>query len=855
MSEEMTEASLMKLKVVDLRAMLQERGLDTKGVKQVLVNRLLDSQGENEAEEEGEDEKEAEEEESILGGDDAGKVDSSKELEAEAPTQVNHAAPEESVAATNHAIEKDEAMPESKSEDETPAGRGTKRKADDVSSESVPEKEPRLSESVKKEKEEAPTVEVKPEEKSEDVKPEVKPEEGKSEDVKPEGKSEGTEDYEEGAESKKENETAVKTETQKKTQGTTVSEDEPDLPEDKVILDWYDSDLHLVIDKTSFLSCQPLTGGGFAYVWAGARGSYGFERGKVFFEAKIVENLAVEEGTEKEPHPNVARVGWSVNSCSLQLGEEPLSYGYGGTGKASENCKFKNYGIPFAVGDTVGAYLDMDSEDSVTMSFTVNGADQGTAFTISKSSVKGQPLFPHVLMKNCSLQVQFEGTPWYPASGNLASYTFCGDIPLENRIRGVVRPTERKDCEAIMMCGLPGAGKTTWISQYVPAHPEKRYNVLGTNALLDKMKVMGLPRKKNYHGRWDLLIQKTTVCFNVILQRAYVRRRNYIIDQTNVYPSARRRKMDKFLGMKRRAVVIVCNEEEQKRREGKRKEAEGDDIPQSATLDMKANFKLPSTEEVFDEVDFVELGEEEAKVEVAKYNEEAKAAGVHSRAEMEANKRWQRTGGQNFGGSHRGGHGMQQGIPSVGGRRDRGDFRGGRGGSWRGGGGSWRGQQGGYGNKPNYYGSPHWSQAQSPWGYQQQYPQRSHAPPQVWQGYGNGYGGYSTPRQAWGGQQQAYGYGAQTGGYYAQQQTQGYYGRGCALETFPIEESLLHGQQLLPRAMGYLPGEEDMEADIESKIILLPSPVPISTEVSLIFTVTVETSIKERRWSTWKDGS
>lgn len=38
-------------------------------------------------------------------------------------------------------------------------------------------------------------------------------------------------------------------------------------------------------------------------------------------------------------------------------GEEPLSYGYGGTGKASTDSKFKDYGKPFQVGDVIGALL------------------------------------------------------------------------------------------------------------------------------------------------------------------------------------------------------------------------------------------------------------------------------------------------------------------------------------------------------------------------------------------------------------------------------------------------------------------------------------------------------------------
>jgi len=43
--------------------------------------------------------------------------------------------------------------------------------------------------------------------------------------------------------------------------------------------------------------------------------------------------------------------------------------------------------------------------------------------------------------------------------------------------------------QMMMMCGLPGCGKTTWIGKYVVEHPEKVYNVLGTNNIIDKMKV------------------------------------------------------------------------------------------------------------------------------------------------------------------------------------------------------------------------------------------------------------------------------------------------------------------------------------------------------------------------------
>ena len=69
-----------------------------------------------------------------------------------------------------------------------------------------------------------------------------------------------------------------------------------------------------------------------------------------------------------------------------------------------------------------------------------------------------------------------------------------------------------------MIIGLPGAGKTTWGIHKARDNPEMRYNIIGTDTLIDKMRVMGLPRKKNYHGRWDVLIDKASKCLNKLFE-------------------------------------------------------------------------------------------------------------------------------------------------------------------------------------------------------------------------------------------------------------------------------------------------------------------------------------------------
>ena len=53
------------------------------------------------------------------------------------------------------------------------------------------------------------------------------------------------------------------------------------------------------------------------------------------------------------------------------------------------------------------------------------------------------------------------------------------------------------------------------------------------------------------------------------------RRRNYILDQTNVYASARKRKMRHFVGFKRVCAVIQPEDDELKRREWKRTYEDG----------------------------------------------------------------------------------------------------------------------------------------------------------------------------------------------------------------------------------------------------------------------------------------
>ena len=135
------------------------------------------------------------------------------------------------------------------------------------------------------------------------------------------------------------------------------------------------------------------------------------------------------------------------------------------------------------------------------LSFAVNGEPLGVAFTIQKGDLNGQALFPHILTKNCRFEVNFgqKEEPWFaPTEG----FEWPEKVPLDLRVRGAVAPALRSECQMIMMCGLPGAGKTTWANTFCRENPDKKINILGTNAFLDKMKVNGLARRNNYSGRY-----------------------------------------------------------------------------------------------------------------------------------------------------------------------------------------------------------------------------------------------------------------------------------------------------------------------------------------------------------------
>ncbi|KAJ8282816.1 hypothetical protein COCON_G00053350 [Conger conger] len=393
------------------------------------------------------------------------------------------------------------------------------------------------------------------------------------------------------------------------------AEEERELDSGLVQLDSYNCDLHFEVGQDGY-SGQPMFSEKFPLLWSGCRLTHGFNQGSVGFEAKLVKKLPAAHLNAEDPGTHVLRVGWSLDNSSFQLGEVELSYGYDGRGKKVTGGKEEEFGESFSVDDVIGCYAS-SSDGEVELSFWKNGSPVGSAFSVSLALLAGRALHPHVLCRNVSVALNMDpaGSPWFPGP---PGHTPFPALAPELRVRAPLPPVSKQQCEVLMMVGMPGAGKSHWAQAHMTQNPEKRYNILSTHTILRCMKNVPESEEK------DQVIQQATQCVSQLIKVAARRRRNYILDQTNVYTSAQRRKLLHFGGFQRRAVVVCPADEEWKRRLVAHQQQEGEEVPDTCLLKVKVSFTLPQQGDYLEEVLFPEMSREETEKLLSGYKEEAR---------------------------------------------------------------------------------------------------------------------------------------------------------------------------------------------------------------------------------------
>lgn len=313
------------------------------------------------------------------------------------------------------------------------------------------------------------------------------------------------------------------------------------------------------------------------------------------------------------------------------LGESGHSFGFDGTGKLSHHGRFFDYGARFGVGDTIVSAVDLDSKPMASIGFSRNGEWLGIArhfdatancLGLVDAPVRPMPwesaIFPHVLLKNVVVEMQFSREDGLePVECCLPWTSACAD---GNAVFGPVF-AEQGECELelLIMVGLPAAGKSTWAEKWVKEHQEKRFVILGTNLALEQMKLIGLLGKTCYTERFDRFMDRAGVVFKTLLHRAKKIPHNYIIDRTHLSKVERIRTLSPFDKYRKTAVVVFPSLQELKNRSTKRFRETWKEVPSEIVDQLTATFVLPLSKDVpgsiepIDEVIYVELSRDIAQ--------------------------------------------------------------------------------------------------------------------------------------------------------------------------------------------------------------------------------------------------
>lgn len=208
------------------------------------------------------------------------------------------------------------------------------------------------------------------------------------------------------------------------------------------------------------------------------------------------------------------------------------------------------------------------------------------------------------------------------------AYIYIAQSSIENLVLGPCRPESRDECELIFLIGLPASGKTHWVQNYVRENTHKKITILSVEALLEQMRLSGEPRKPENTKKWSRLVDQLSKSLNKLTEIAAKRRRNFIFDQPNVFPSEQKRKLRGFGGYAaRRAVIVVPDKEEHERRIKQKHDAVGVEVPEQHLNVMKAHFHIPSKDlNWFTEITYAELDEEKAIERVKELNEAGQKA-------------------------------------------------------------------------------------------------------------------------------------------------------------------------------------------------------------------------------------
>ena len=155
--------------------------------------------------------------------------------------------------------------------------------------------------------------------------------------------------------------------------------------------------------------------------------------------------------------------------------------------------------------------------------------------------------------------------------------------------------------EYILMVGPPGAGKSTWINDFLKENDKEWVIISSDNIIME----MAEPEGLSYSDAFNKFAKKAMVEMNHRLKNAIKNGDNIIHDQTNMTVKSRAKKISQATGYIKKAIVFELAEDELRRRLDKRKKEDGKTIPEYVVENMLNSYIRPSKAEGFTHVHMI----------------------------------------------------------------------------------------------------------------------------------------------------------------------------------------------------------------------------------------------------------
>lgn len=154
--------------------------------------------------------------------------------------------------------------------------------------------------------------------------------------------------------------------------------------------------------------------------------------------------------------------------------------------------------------------------------------------------------------------------------------------------------------QAIMLIGMPGSGKSTYIGELKAQNPDRDYVVLSTDDVLERL---GNEKGWDYNQAFkNIPFKKVQAIFNTNFRQAVKDKKDIIIDQTNLTVKSRAKKLNQLpKEYKKIGVIFSVEADEMKRRLDERAVETGKSIPRHVLDNMIRSYIPPSRSE-FDEI-------------------------------------------------------------------------------------------------------------------------------------------------------------------------------------------------------------------------------------------------------------